>query len=812
LVIGFTGLVSSSSGAQTPASDIIIEDADGVWTDILEHSAGLIDVAANVIPRVISEYANYIFGLGLYSSDDLNQAASAVPPRIIVECGNSIFGVGLYSSDNLNQAANIVTPRVIVEYANSIFETGLYEIEPVLPVLSVSPASLDFGATQTQKTFNISNAGGGTLTWSISEDKTWLSVSPTSGTGDTTVTVNVDRSGLSPGDYTAGINVSSNGGNETVHVTMEVEEIPSVDLRVEHTVPVQVLEGQSLVVDKATAVRAIVSKTGSKSVNDVQVKLTLGANELTSFYVSEPDNWDARFGLQQDNTAYPLSFSSTETSKIIYFFGNALAPTTAGDYNVTAEVDYLNLIPETNEGNNVGSATGVRAYEARWGTWPFSALRLRHVPVEQRRSPTVVNYAETQTDFIEATYPVAISNLQKGVSIIPFIRSCRMSNGFCLNMSFLELWAEGKLVDPTADRVIGIAPNGWLYDNYPSVLGPATKGVSLGPSVHSVFVEMESGVGTTAHEVGHTYGLRIGCEEYDSDCDGQLDNLGNAVHGGLYVVERRVMNDSDMKGAIRHGVYCFMGTADYDPPAADRFVCPADYQVLVAKTGGTTGQVASRSEMTEDGILLVMGLIRKDGTAELLDWYRLPEGAPDELEPGPYVLQALDREGQILYQRPFTMTFTLMGAIDPSVEEAPFAFSVPFIPGTAEFVLQHEEQTLAGKDVSAHSPTVTVLTPNGGEELRGYSTVEWVAEDADGDALTYAIFLSSDNGVTWSTLAMDVTTTTYALDAAALPAGTSNLIKVMATDGVNTGQDLSDAPFTIIGKLYLPLVMKNWSV
>ena len=57
LVIGFTGLVSSSIRAQTLASDIIIEDADSVWTNILITSADLIDVAEDVTPRVVVEYA-----------------------------------------------------------------------------------------------------------------------------------------------------------------------------------------------------------------------------------------------------------------------------------------------------------------------------------------------------------------------------------------------------------------------------------------------------------------------------------------------------------------------------------------------------------------------------------------------------------------------------------------------------------------------------------------------------------------------------------------------------------------------------------
>ncbi|GEM_PF-1327747 len=96
---------------------------------------------------------------------------------------------------------------------------------PAVPVLNVNPTSLDFGSTDTQKTFNITNQGTGTLTWSITKDKTWITVNPTS--GDTTVetdviTVSVDRSGLAPGHYTGTVSITSNGGNQDVTVDMDV--------------------------------------------------------------------------------------------------------------------------------------------------------------------------------------------------------------------------------------------------------------------------------------------------------------------------------------------------------------------------------------------------------------------------------------------------------------------------------------------------------------------------------------------------------------------------------------------------------------
>ncbi|MDZ7261763.1 MAG: dockerin type I domain-containing protein, partial [candidate division KSB1 bacterium] len=94
------------------------------------------------------------------------------------------------------------------------------------PILSVNPTALNFGTTSTSKTFAISNTGTGTLSWNAYEnpDQTWItSVSPPSGTGNATVTVQVNRSGLSAGHYTGTITVSSNGGTQNVTVEMDVQ-------------------------------------------------------------------------------------------------------------------------------------------------------------------------------------------------------------------------------------------------------------------------------------------------------------------------------------------------------------------------------------------------------------------------------------------------------------------------------------------------------------------------------------------------------------------------------------------------------------
>jgi len=96
------------------------------------------------------------------------------------------------------------------------------------PELSISTSSLDFGSTEDENSFTISNAGGGTLTWTITVDQNWLTVLPSSGetSAETDqITVSVDRSGLSAGGYEAEITVTSNAGTGTIAVEMSIGEM-----------------------------------------------------------------------------------------------------------------------------------------------------------------------------------------------------------------------------------------------------------------------------------------------------------------------------------------------------------------------------------------------------------------------------------------------------------------------------------------------------------------------------------------------------------------------------------------------------------
>jgi glutamine cyclotransferase len=99
----------------------------------------------------------------------------------------------------------------------SVVQTG--------PVLHVEPDSLDFSSTLITLAFYITNSGTETLTWSASDDQTWISLDSNAGstTAETdSVLVTILRGVLSPGVYEGLIEVTSNGGNLDVAVRMRV--------------------------------------------------------------------------------------------------------------------------------------------------------------------------------------------------------------------------------------------------------------------------------------------------------------------------------------------------------------------------------------------------------------------------------------------------------------------------------------------------------------------------------------------------------------------------------------------------------------
>ena len=152
---------------------------------------------------------------------------------------------------------------ITVSYATSSLTSGAYlatisisdpaasnspQAIPVsLTVANISQASISLnpsglsaftmvGGNAPAQTFNIRNSGGGTLSYSISSDQSWLICSPASGTStgeQDATTVSYATSSLASGTYSAAITVSDPGAAnspQTIPVSLTVTTVPQASL------------------------------------------------------------------------------------------------------------------------------------------------------------------------------------------------------------------------------------------------------------------------------------------------------------------------------------------------------------------------------------------------------------------------------------------------------------------------------------------------------------------------------------------------------------------------------------------------------
>ena len=107
--------------------------------------------------------------------------------------------------------------------------TGLAQgVTPDAPFLNVSPASLNFGISETIASLSVINGGTGSLSiTSVTDDAAWLEVTPGSvdaGTQLGSYQVTLNRSALAAGIYTASITIVSSANTVTVPVILQVVE------------------------------------------------------------------------------------------------------------------------------------------------------------------------------------------------------------------------------------------------------------------------------------------------------------------------------------------------------------------------------------------------------------------------------------------------------------------------------------------------------------------------------------------------------------------------------------------------------------
>ena len=167
--------------------------------------------------------------LGWIASDNaawltLSPASGSGNGTVTVSAAIGSLAVGTYNTTITLSATGATTVSVPVTFTVTA--------APVPPAIGASPASLSFTAQQggsnpANQTVTIRNAGGGTLSWTASDNAAWLTLSPASGSGNGTVTVSAAIGSLAVGTYNTTITLSATGTtNVSVPVTFTVTAAP----------------------------------------------------------------------------------------------------------------------------------------------------------------------------------------------------------------------------------------------------------------------------------------------------------------------------------------------------------------------------------------------------------------------------------------------------------------------------------------------------------------------------------------------------------------------------------------------------------
>ena len=308
-----------------------------------------------------------------------------------------------------------------------------------------------------------------------------------------------------------------------------------------------------------------------------------------------------------------------------------------------------------------------------------------------------------------------------------------------------------------------IAGVGWI--GWPVAIG--ADGTSISLSVASI---------THAHEVGHNHG-----REHAPGCNADSPDPAFPY----------ILNDRGRIGDIAHPNYGFdivtqsiYTQTTYDIMGYCNPQWVSDYTYDAIRAFAQSGGMQSITQGNR--ALLVSGSIdRASGQATFNPVFVLD--VPSRLPPaGDYTIELLDDQDRIIAAYPFTpMRAQADGwRTAPAVEIAAFHLALPYADGIASIRVRRGETILSTLSASAHAPMldpgVSTLSADG-RSLE----VHWSGHDIDGDRLRYMVRASTDNGSTWHTIGVDLTTPSIDLSPIDF-GGERVLLEVLASDGLHT--------------------------
>jgi hypothetical protein len=258
------------------------------------------------------------------------------------ESGIDDAGTGLQWNLGSLSTGSSTSVTVTFWFGVSVGENAPPEAQPIL-CIDPDPPSHDFGnvhlgGTRTW-TFDITNCGKGIMDWTVSDDQTWISIGPTSGTTTTetdTITVTIDTRGLTRNtEHTGTITVNSDGGSKTGTIRVYVVYPNTVEPML-NTYPVPcaadayVRSSNLIGTEKNVFAQGenVYCYAGDLPANDPAVDIYVVPNR--EWFVNDPIGSDVGDGVET---------VSTNGSGIIDVTLIWIAPLIAGDYDIIVDVD-----------------------------------------------------------------------------------------------------------------------------------------------------------------------------------------------------------------------------------------------------------------------------------------------------------------------------------------------------------------------------------------------------------------------------------------------------------------------------------------
>jgi hypothetical protein len=444
---------------------------------------------------------------------------------------------------------------------------------------------------------------------------------------------------------------------------------------------------------------------------------------------------------------------------------------------------------------------------------PVTVKKMKHlqilfVPVDVQNVD--MSLVWQQVSFLQETYPLGGGDLGWGIASnypsadMPFKWTTSYLDQICAALAKRYGSAGGGAAQ---FRIVGlIHPDTWRAGIVDKWIGVDTAlGVHFESSPQVVLLKHAANeANTMAHELGHSYGLYLDTEQYANEMDGGHPVSGLILRNSkIYDIPSDLNDQTQLKwiGAFGENYEKYQKLVD----SGRKYNLPFEVYDLMGNARGqaqkswveleTYNTLFDRlKDPPGDDVLLVQGLVNENLNVFLEPTWAMP-GLPDPVsEVGAYTLQFLSSNGDVLYETRFGEKYTAPNSV------LPFYIQIPWMPGI-DRVRILDGDLVKAEQLRTPNPPQFETTPTSmvGEE-NVVVLINWSATDVDGDALTYSLHYQCDDTSFWFPLASDISENNYTFDASGLPGGESCVVRVMASDGFNTAEIVTD-PFFVLPKV-----------